>query len=172
MQLLLKLSTYNLVAVGNRHFKDVQQPLPLTNYQHIQNRKIFSYVLSAVVRLRPLASRYHHQLPSPDTSSHTKSTSKYPSSPSSLSPIPTKKPLLILFDLGLQQKHLETRKPHALFPGAPETLVRNVVELDSINLVVLSHVHYDHHGDPELFTNAKFVVGPGAVDVLKNCPTA
>ena len=50
----------------------------------------------------------------------------------------------------------------------PETLKRNDLAPEDIDVVLLSHVHYDHHGDPELFTNAHFVVGPGAMDVLKN----
>jgi glyoxylase-like metal-dependent hydrolase (beta-lactamase superfamily II) len=34
--------------------------------------------------------------------------------------------------------------------------------------VVLSHVHYDHHGDPEDFPRSVFVVGPGARGVLRD----
>ncbi|KIV99868.1 uncharacterized protein PV09_08536 [Verruconis gallopava] len=96
----------------------------------------------------------------------------------SLIDVPTKKPLRVLFDLGLrqraddylqaQQKHLETRKPYELFPGVPEQLRINSIDLETIDLVILSHVHYDHHGDPELFQKSKFIVGPQALDVLKN----
>jgi glyoxylase-like metal-dependent hydrolase (beta-lactamase superfamily II) len=92
--------------------------------------------------------------------------------------LPLGKPLRILFDLGLrqhaedylplQQKHLENRRPYKLFPGVPEALKRNGIELDSIDLIILSHVHYDHHGDPDVFSNAQFMVGPGALDVLKS----
>lgn len=92
--------------------------------------------------------------------------------------LPANRPLHILFDLGLrqraedylplQQRHLETRQPYQLFPGVPETLKQNKIPPESIDIVILSHVHYDHHGDPELFTTAKFIVGPGAVNVLKH----
>lgn len=37
-----------------------------------------------------------------------------------------------------------------------------------IDLVILSHVHYDHHGDPEDFPKAQFQIGHGAMDVLKH----
>jgi glyoxylase-like metal-dependent hydrolase (beta-lactamase superfamily II) len=68
-----------------------------------------------------------------------------------------------------QQKHLETRRPYQLFPGVPEYLRRGgVVPESDIDIVVLSHVHYDHHGDPEEFPNARFLVGSGALGVLKN----
>ena len=37
-----------------------------------------------------------------------------------------------------------------------------------IDTVVLSHVHYDHHGDPEDFPTSTFVVGHGSLGVLEN----
>jgi glyoxylase-like metal-dependent hydrolase (beta-lactamase superfamily II) len=101
-------------------------------------------------------------------------TAKSPATPD----LPTNKPLRILFDLGLrqqaedyiplQQKHLENRRPYSLFPGVPETLKHNSIALECIDLIILSHVHYDHHGDPELFPSARFIVGPGAMAVLQD----
>jgi hypothetical protein len=36
-----------------------------------------------------------------------------------------------------------------------------------VDLVVLSHVHYDHVGDANAFSSALFIIGPGAGVVLK-----
>jgi glyoxylase-like metal-dependent hydrolase (beta-lactamase superfamily II) len=91
----------------------------------------------------------------------------------------TKKPLRILFDLGLrqkasdylplQQKHLATRAPYELSPSVPERLRQGGLKPEEdIDIVILSHVHYDHHGDPTSFPNAKFHLGPGSLHLLKN----
>lgn len=87
-------------------------------------------------------------------------------------------PLRILFDLGLrkqtsrydpqQQKHLENRRPYDLKPGVAAQLLEYGVDPGSINAVILSHVHYDHHGDPEDFPNATFLVGNGSLNVVAN----
>jgi len=41
------------------------------------------------------------------------------------------------------------------------------VDPGDIDVVILSHVHYDHHGDPEDFEQSLFLVGPGSKGVLK-----
>jgi len=84
----------------------------------------------------------------------------------------------MLFDLGLRskvdrykpvmQKHLENRRPYNLEPGVVEQLAKGDLKPDDIDAVMLSHVHYDHHGDPEDFPNSTFVVGHGALDVLEH----
>ncbi|GAB7337069.1 hypothetical protein MBLNU457_g2474t1 [Dothideomycetes sp. NU457] len=84
----------------------------------------------------------------------------------------------ILFDLGLrshplrypakQQAHLENRRPYQLAPGVAAQLSSAGTEARDIDAVILSHVHYDHHGDPEDFPNSTFVVGNGALDVLEH----
>jgi glyoxylase-like metal-dependent hydrolase (beta-lactamase superfamily II) len=86
------------------------------------------------------------------------------------------KPLRILFDLGLrhdisrysepQQRHLETRSPYDTQPGVAAMLKKGGIASEDIDTVIFSHVHYDHHGDPEDFPNAQFLVGPGSLNVL------
>lgn len=87
-------------------------------------------------------------------------------------------PFRMMFDLGLRrakerypehlQRHIDGRAPHALPPGVAAQLRAGGLSPADVNLVMLSHVHYDHHGDPEDFPNAQFVIGHGAMDVLRH----
>ncbi|KXT11872.1 hypothetical protein AC579_5196 [Pseudocercospora musae] len=87
-------------------------------------------------------------------------------------------PFRLMFDLGLRksqsrypdklQKHINGRAPFKLEPGVAQQLTDRGLSPEDIDLVILSHVHYDHHGDPEDFPNAQFRIGHGAMDVLKN----
>ncbi|KAF2427733.1 Metallo-hydrolase/oxidoreductase [Tothia fuscella] len=84
----------------------------------------------------------------------------------------------LLFDLGLrhrvtnysepQQKHLESRSPYDSQPGVASILEKHGVSKEDIDMIIYSHIHYDHHGDPEDFSNAHFRVGSGSLDVLAN----
>lgn len=90
----------------------------------------------------------------------------------------TKAPVHILFDLGLRrsasrympilQPHLESRQPHRLEPGVAAHLQAGGLDPKDVDAVFLSHVHYDHHGDPEDFPSSTFVVGHGALNVLEH----
>jgi glyoxylase-like metal-dependent hydrolase (beta-lactamase superfamily II) len=89
----------------------------------------------------------------------------------------SEKPLRLMFDLGLrselrryipaQQAHLQHREPYSLGPGAAKALQDGGLTPADIDVVVLSHVHYDHHGDPEDFQRSTFIVGPGSLDILQ-----
>ncbi|POR34219.1 Uncharacterized protein TPAR_05579 [Tolypocladium paradoxum] len=93
-------------------------------------------------------------------------------------PVPNCHPHRIMFDLGLrssvtnysepQQQHLQNRKPYTVGPGVAEALRQEKIDASDIDIVILSHVHYDHHGDPEHFPKAKFLVGPGTLHLLEH----
>lgn len=83
-----------------------------------------------------------------------------------------------MFDLGLRssakdyipeiQSHLPNRRPVTHRPSAAETLRAQGIELESLRAVILSHVHWDHHGDPESYPNVPFYLGYGSLSVLAN----
>jgi glyoxylase-like metal-dependent hydrolase (beta-lactamase superfamily II) len=84
----------------------------------------------------------------------------------------------MLFDLGIkrnisgyrtaQQDHIAQRQPVILSPDARESLIAGGMQPEDIDIVVLSHVHWDHVGTSFDFVNAQFVVGSGTLDVLEN----
>ncbi|PYI24871.1 Metallo-hydrolase/oxidoreductase [Aspergillus indologenus CBS 114.80] len=86
-------------------------------------------------------------------------------------------PRYLLFDLGLrndrehyspaQQAHLASRAPYHLGPGVAQHLRDGGLDPGAIDTVILSHVHYDHHGDPGDFPGSQFIVGAGSLSLLR-----
>jgi len=83
----------------------------------------------------------------------------------------------MVFDLGIRKVHTDypaplvehltkNRKPFSTRPDVSESLARGGLTNDDIELVVLSHVHWDHVGTPKDFKRATFVVGSGSLTVL------
>lgn len=77
---------------------------------------------------------------------------------------------LLLFDLGVRkdldayppavQERLR-RWPVEPLADVPDTLVAHGIDPAAIDYVVLSHLHWDHAGDPRPYLNATFVLGSG-----------
>lgn len=84
----------------------------------------------------------------------------------------------LLFDLGikrdlsryrtLQQEHITHRQPTAAKPDVADSLRAGGTHPGDIDYVMLSHVHWDHVGTPDDFSNAKFVVGSGTLHTLEH----
>ncbi|KIV87115.1 hypothetical protein PV11_02683 [Exophiala sideris] len=85
----------------------------------------------------------------------------------------------LVFDLGLkrdltkyppaQQAHIANRQPTILHPDCADCLRGGGLDpAKDIDIVILSHVHWDHEGTPEDFSNAQFVVGSGTLHLLAN----
>ncbi|KIW65757.1 hypothetical protein PV04_07985 [Phialophora macrospora] len=81
----------------------------------------------------------------------------------------------VLFDLGMR-KDLE-RNPRVIRedysviePYVPkdahDLLADGPVHPDHVDIVVLSHLHFDHSGDVERFPHARIMVGPGTRDCI------
>ncbi|ORY14065.1 AhpD-like protein [Clohesyomyces aquaticus] len=83
----------------------------------------------------------------------------------------------IVFDLGLRrdikryaepiQKHVATRQPLSTDPDAVKSLAKGGLNPDDIDYVIYSHVHWDHIGEPRDFAKSTFVIGHGALALLK-----
>jgi glyoxylase-like metal-dependent hydrolase (beta-lactamase superfamily II) len=88
-------------------------------------------------------------------------------------------PIHLMFDLGLrsqssnytpeQQGHLSNRQPVILEPRIADKLSKgDICAATEVDFVLLSHVHYDHHGDPEDFKESTFLVGNGSLKILQD----
>ena len=67
------------------------------------------------------------------------------------------------------QSHIANRQPTIHHPDTVDSL--RLGDLDAatdIDIIMLSHVHWDHVGTPSDFVNAEFVVGSGTIHLLEN----
>ncbi|OAL36576.1 hypothetical protein AYO20_04192 [Fonsecaea nubica] len=94
-------------------------------------------------------------------------------------PSPDGKVTKFVFDLGLkrdltkyppaQQAHISNRQPTILHPDCADSLRAGGLDpARDIDIVMLSHVHWDHEGTPDDFPNSQFVVGSGTLHLLQN----
>jgi glyoxylase-like metal-dependent hydrolase (beta-lactamase superfamily II) len=91
-------------------------------------------------------------------------------------PSSSSKPSTLVFDLGLkrdfssyraaQQHHIGQRQPTCVSPDAAESLRKGRLDPKDVDIVMLSHVHWDHIGTPSDFPNSQFVVGSGTLHLL------
>ncbi|KAM0746846.1 hypothetical protein T439DRAFT_329534 [Meredithblackwellia eburnea MCA 4105] len=93
-------------------------------------------------------------------------------------PAAASKPTTILFDLGIAQcwkSHVEDPALAEIYdtkfrPNVEceldELLREGGVQPAHVDLVILSHSHWDHLGDPSLFQYAKFLVGPSELESM------
>lgn len=84
----------------------------------------------------------------------------------------------LIFDLGIRRdlnkypaalrSRLESRQPITGVPDVSASLREGGLASSDIDVVVLSHVHYDHIGTPSDFPGACFVIGPGTSSLLQS----
>ncbi|KLO12234.1 Metallo-hydrolase/oxidoreductase [Schizopora paradoxa] len=88
----------------------------------------------------------------------------------------------LLFDLGIR-KDINTLPPTAAQDAAsfignwsleeaienvPNALAKGGLKPGDISRICLSHCHFDHIGDPALYSNARFIVGERTREILEN----
>lgn len=92
---------------------------------------------------------------------------------------PGSKTTNIVFDLGIkrdlssyapsQEAHIAGRQPIITEPDCAASLRKgNLEPTTDVDMVMLSHVHWDHVGTPGDFPASVFVVGSGTLDMLRN----
>ncbi|KAG2136397.1 beta-lactamase-like protein [Suillus clintonianus] len=78
----------------------------------------------------------------------------------------------VVFDLGIHRdiKEFAPAATERFLPVVKQTVAESLeaggVPPSSVDIVVLSHLHWDHVGDPSPFTTAVFVLGEGSKQVL------
>lgn len=90
----------------------------------------------------------------------------------------------VVFDLGIRRnlqdyapaiyKHAQTRQPLSGDPDTLDSLAAGGLGPDDIDVVMFSHLHWDHIGTPSAYPNSTYVIGPGAAELIngRRKPTA
>ncbi|KAJ5113843.1 hypothetical protein N7456_002377 [Penicillium angulare] len=88
----------------------------------------------------------------------------------------TRKTTRLVFDLGIRRephfyqedirRHTMTREPLSGRPDVIDSLDSGDIASSDIDMVILSHVHWDHIGMPSDFPLSSFAVGHGSLDLL------
>ncbi|XHG03773.1 hypothetical protein AWENTII_007063 [Aspergillus wentii] len=84
----------------------------------------------------------------------------------------------IIFDLGIRKninhypepiyKHSTTRQPLSGDPDPVACLAKGKLTPDDIDLVIFSHLHWDHVGTPSDYPRSTYVIGPGAKALISD----
>lgn len=82
----------------------------------------------------------------------------------------------IVFDLGIRRrlddyakpirKHTLTRQPLSGEPDTVASLAAGGLTPDDIDIVMFSHLHWDHIGTPSDYSRSTYVIGPGAMSLI------
>ncbi|KAH8587005.1 hypothetical protein B0O99DRAFT_527591, partial [Bisporella sp. PMI_857] len=89
------------------------------------------------------------------------------------------RPIRFMFDLGIRFQNNGYTIEQRLHPGNQQLVIlgpdlvailseEGIQALTDIDFVVLRHVHYGHHRDPEFFMGSTFIVGYGSTHILQN----
>lgn len=88
----------------------------------------------------------------------------------------TSKVTRIIFDLGIRRNlsdyakplydHAMTRQPLSGEPDTVASLALGGLTPDDIDMVIFSHLHWDHIGTPSDYPSATYVIGPGAAALI------
>ncbi|OSD02315.1 Metallo-hydrolase/oxidoreductase [Trametes coccinea BRFM310] len=83
----------------------------------------------------------------------------------------------LVYDLGIRRDaasypplvrtFIDKWMPIEVPQSVEESLSKAGVDPNTIETVVLSHLHWDHIGEPSAFPNANFVVGPGSRELME-----
>ena len=49
-----------------------------------------------------------------------------------------------------------------------DSVIAGGVDPNDVDAVFVSHIHYDHTGNPDQFPNAKYHIGPGSLELIEN----
>ena len=48
-----------------------------------------------------------------------------------------------------------------------DSVIAGGVNPNDVNFVIVSHIHYDHTGNPNQFPNAQYIIGPGSLELIE-----